>query len=86
MLWQVAVSVSQNSTLPPELSLVMEWFVKWALTILAIFYVMFAIMVVRQVTIMRQTLITSFSPILGILGLLHLALAVFVLIVFLFVL
>lgn len=71
---------------PPEFNAVILWFVRWSLVILAIFYTLFSVMVIRQIHIMRQTLITSLSPFLGLLGYLHLALAIFVLIVFLFVL
>ncbi len=42
----------------------------------AIFYLIFAVVVIRQIAVMKKTLITSFSPVIQSLGYLHLALAV----------
>lgn len=68
--------------LPIEIAQLLEFFMRWALLILVFFYVLFSVMVIRQITIMRQTLITSLSPILSFLGLAHLALALGVLVLF----
>lgn len=68
--------------LPLEITQLLEFFIRWALLILAFFYVLFAVMVIRQIAIMRQTLVTSFSPILTLLGLIHLAVALGVLFLF----
>ena len=86
MLLQLSLMAANNTTFPSEFNTVVLWFIRWALIILAIFYVMFGVMVVKQIRIMRQTLITSFSPILRLLGYAHLLLAILVLLVFLFVL
>ncbi|NCN83087.1 MAG: hypothetical protein GW947_03920 [Candidatus Pacebacteria bacterium] len=55
---------------------------KFFFIVSAALYCMFAIVVVRQVVIMKNTLLTTFSPILQIVGYAHLALAVFVLLLF----
>lgn len=55
---------------------------KFFFVVSAALYCMFAIVVVRQVVIMKNTLLTTFSPILQIVGYAHLALAVFVLLLF----
>jgi len=52
----------------------------------AVLYVAFAFVVTRQIKIMRTTLITSFSPLVRVLGYAHLLLAVGVLVIFLLVL
>jgi hypothetical protein len=52
----------------------------------AILYIAFAFVVTRQIKIMRTTLITSFSPLVRVLGYAHLLLAVAVLVIFLLVL
>lgn len=44
-----------------------------------IFYIIFAIVVIRQITIMKKTLITTFNPVILTLGYIHLGLAVAVL-------
>jgi len=46
----------------------------------------FAIVVIRQITVMKNTLLTTFSPVLQIAGYLHLALAAFVLLLFIVIL
>ena len=61
-------------------SLAVLVFLKTAILIILAFYVIFALMVVRQVDLMNKTLISSVSPTIKILAILHL-LAVLVLIV-----
>ncbi len=51
---------------------------KFFLIVGAILYAFFSFIVVRQIAIMRKTLITEFSPIFTILGYVHFALALFV--------
>jgi hypothetical protein len=48
-----------------------------------ILYLVFAALVLRQVYIMKQTVVTSFSPVVVLLGYAHLALAVLVFLFFL---
>ena len=54
--------------------------------LVAAFYVLFAVIVVRQVQIMKNTLITPVSPILLVLSILHLLLAIGVLLLFIVIL
>jgi hypothetical protein len=50
------------------------------------FYVIFAIVVIRQIVIMERTLLTSFNPIILILGYIHLGLAMSVLLFYIAIL
>ena len=86
MLWQAVVSTTQSPVVSPEINAFLIWFIKWSLIILAIFYLAFSGVMIRQIQIMRQTLITSFSPVLKILGLLHFVLALLVLLAFFLIL
>ncbi|NCN24184.1 MAG: hypothetical protein COU65_02630 [Candidatus Pacebacteria bacterium CG10_big_fil_rev_8_21_14_0_10_42_12] len=56
---------------------------KFLLIIAAGLYSIFAVVVVRQIAVMKDTLLTSFSPVLLTLGFLHLGLAISVLLFFL---
>ncbi len=47
----------------------------FAFSLASIVYIVFAIVVVRQIAVMKKTLITSFSPIITILGFAHLGFA-----------
>lgn len=49
-----------------------------AFSLASLVYIIFAIVVVRQIAVMKKTLITSFSPIITLLGLVHLAFAIVV--------
>lgn len=55
--------------------------VRLLLFIAALLYILFAIMVTRQINLMRNTIATDFSPVLRLIGAFHLvfALAVFLL-------
>jgi uncharacterized membrane protein YidH (DUF202 family) len=44
-----------------------------------ILYIIFAIVVIRQIHVMKKTLITTFSPVIEIIGYIHLILSVLVL-------
>lgn len=61
-------------------------FFKFFLVALMIIYVIFSIVVIRQIAIMRQTLITTFSPVIRIAGYIHLLFAVLVLLLFIVIL
>lgn len=52
----------------------------------AFLYVLFSFVVIRQISLMRKTLITPFSPVLSILGWLHSVIAIIVLLVFIIIL
>lgn len=52
----------------------------------ALIYVVFAIVVIRQIQIMKNTLMTTYAPFIKILGYLHFALAILVLLIFLTIL
>ena len=52
----------------------------------AFLYVLFSVVVIRQISIMRRTLITPFSPMLSVLGWIHALFAVFVLFIFVIIL
>ena len=75
-------------TFPPntEFSEILLTLFKWLLVIGAGFYTVFAFVVIRQIQVMKKTLITTFSSKITILGLSHLAFAFGVLILFIFVL
>jgi hypothetical protein len=60
--------------------------VKLLFIIGAILYVIFSFVVVRQITLMRQTVITSLSSVLQLLGYLHFVFAVGVVILFFIIL
>ena len=59
-------------TLDPQLSLKL---LKWAFTLGAGIYLVYAFVVFRQISIMKKTLITGFSNKISILGLVNLILA-----------
>jgi hypothetical protein len=70
----------------PELELVFLLIVKVFLLLAAFLYLVFAILVTRQISLMKQTLETPFSGIVSILGWLHLLAALFVMLIFALVL
>lgn len=61
---------------------VLLWAVKLLLIVAGILYLIFGFIVTRQITVMRNTLITSFSPLLNLLGLVHLGVGAVVLLFF----
>lgn len=52
---------------------------KFLFILTALCYVAFAVIVVRQIQIMKNTLITPFSPVIFIVGIVHLLASLFVL-------
>jgi hypothetical protein len=54
--------------------------------IAAILYVLFSFVVVRQITLMRQTVVTSLSSFLQLIGYIHLIFSILVVIIFFLVL
>lgn len=61
-------------------------FVKTLFIIGAILYVIFSFVVVRQITLMRQTVLTSLSGTLQLIGYLHMVFAIGVVILFFIIL
>jgi hypothetical protein len=57
-------------------------FFKLLFVVLALLYAVFAFVVTRQIKVMRTTLITSFSPLVKVIGYAHLGVALFVLMAF----
>jgi hypothetical protein len=51
-----------------------------------IFYIILSVIIIRQINIMRKTLITPFSPVIEMLGFVHLIISVLVLTFFVIVL
>ncbi len=49
-------------------------------------YVIFSVVVIRQIAVMKRTLITSFSPVIRILGYVHLVLSILVLLFYIVIL
>lgn len=65
---------------------VLQLIVKLLLIVGMIFYLLFSVVVIRQIKLMRTTLITSFSPFVTVLGFVHLAIAISVALLFSFIL
>lgn len=51
-------------------------FLRWAILIILVFYVIFALVIVRQVDLMSKTLITPVSPLLKAIAILHAGFAI----------
>ncbi len=62
------MQVTNDSLINP---LVVTYIVKTAIYIIVIFYAIFALVVVRQVALMSQTLITPVSPIVKGIAIIH---------------
>ena len=81
MVFQLLLNTSGNFLTGDMNDLTLLLF-KVMFVVTAFLYVLFAIVVVRQISIMRSTLITSFSPLLTTVGLVHLLFSIGVLIFF----
>ena len=81
MVFQLLLNTSGNFLTGDMNDLTLLLF-KVMFVVTAFLYVLFAIVVVRQISIMRSTLITSFSPLLTMVGLVHLLFSIGVLIFF----
>lgn len=66
----------------PELEVITLVLVKLFLLGAALLYLVFAVLVTRQISLMKQTLETSLSGLATLLGLLHLLVALIVLLLF----
>ncbi len=79
---QLPVTTTLN-LFPMDAFLILLFFVKVLFIIGAILYVFFSFIVVRQIQVMRNSVITPFSGFIQLLGILHLLFAFGVLILFL---
>jgi len=79
------MNTTTDSPLAFESGIVLDLF-KYAILIGAFLYVIFAFIVTRQISLMKNTLITSFSPVLTLVGWLHLLISIMVFIIFLLIL
>ena len=85
MLYQLVLSSQTTNGLIINGAL-WDTVLKWLLIVCFVFYVIFAFVVVRQIAIMRKTLITPIAPILTTIGYAHLAISIFITITFILVL
>lgn len=72
--------------IPLDLQLMILLFVKVLFIIGAVLYLVFAFVVVRQIHLMRSTVITPFSNVIQLLGIIHLIFAFAVLFLFIILL
>lgn len=78
MLWQLTGTFTNPTIAPGDFNDLLLLFVKIMFLVGSGLYVGFGIIVIRQIRIMRQTLITPFSGTLRVLGYTHLALTIIV--------
>ena len=83
-LLQIGIAPGPTNPLlfPSDITTAAILFTKILFIIGALLYVVFAVLVTRQIHIMRNTVMTGFSPVVQALGYLHLALAIMVLLLF----
>lgn len=86
MLLQLQLRPTDDILLNLTMSPIFTGFVKILFIIAALLYVAFSFVVVRQITLMRQTVITSLSPLLQVLGYLHMLFAIGVVLLFFIIL
>lgn len=72
--------------LTSEIQLSVLFFIKWGVSLFLVIYVVFALIVVKQVRVMNQTLDVGFEGVIMLISFLHLAFAVFVLFLAMFLL
>ena len=84
MFLQTVIGLASPPLLTGEAANVALGLVKILFIIAGLLYVTFAVIVTRQVHVMRNTLITPFSPMVQLFGYVHLAVSVLILIFFLF--
>lgn len=81
-LLQVGFTLGAQSTLPDVNDLAVM-FTKLLFILGALLYTVFAIIVVRQIQLMKNTVVTDFSSVVQLLGYLHLVFALVVVVAFL---
>ncbi len=72
-----------TKTVDQSMTALFDGALKIIFVLLAGLYLAFAFVVIRQITVMRKTLITPFSPIIAIVGYIHFAIALLVFFFFL---
>lgn len=78
-LLQTLLSPSLNGQLIVDETAIIDFVFKLLFMLSVIFYIVFAVIVIRQVQIMKNTLITPVSPLLMLLSILHLIAALLIL-------
>lgn len=71
-MWQLSFNLDPNLVNQATISEAMLFGVKVAFLLGVLVYFVFSLLIVRQITVMKKTLITSFSPLLQMIGWLHL--------------
>lgn len=84
LTWLTAFLIKPSEIDLPTANNVALGVIKIMFVITGILYVLFAGLVVRQVSIMKKTLITPFSSVIEMVGYLHLFIAILVLLFFIF--
>lgn len=79
MLLQFGLVLGESNLAAASLDAALLIFLKILFVIAGLIYVAFGVIVIRQVVVMKNTLHTTYSPIIQLLGWLHLALALLVL-------
>ncbi|MBT4652535.1 MAG: hypothetical protein HN981_04645 [Candidatus Pacebacteria bacterium] len=74
----------QNSFNAVNFSLPLLMIFKYLLIALSGFYILFSFVIIRQIAIMKKTLITQFSPRITLIGWIHFCFSVLVFVSFLF--
>jgi hypothetical protein len=82
-LLQIGFVLGNQDNIPTDLSSFTVGLTKILFLIGSLLYLIFAVIVVRQIHLMKNTVQTDFSPLVQILGYIHLAFALVVVLVFL---
>jgi len=83
---QTTLAFGSNSLGTDTMSVLLLSGVKLMILLGVFLYFIFAIIIVRQINVMKKTLITPFSPVVLTIGLIHLALVVSIGLIFLLIL
>lgn len=78
-LLQTLLSPGLNNQVIVDESVIIDFVFKLLFMLSVLFYIVFAVIVIRQVQIMKNTLITPVSPFLMLLSILHLIAALLIL-------
>lgn len=82
MLLQLTLFSNSTGPVPFTFSTLLEALLKILFVIGAMLYLVFAFVVVRQIHVMKSTVITPFSPVVQLLGFVHLVFAFSILLLF----
>ena len=72
---QVMLASGSFTGLPPEAALFLVLMLKVLFIVAALLYLVFAFVVVRQIQVMKGTVVTPFSPVVQLIGFIHLFMA-----------